>query len=141
MIFTNQYKQAIPYPIHMALQIPDNVITELNKPEFLEQIQNNRGLFFVKFGAEWCSPCKRIDPLVYSWFQRIQSDNVQCALLDIDDNFEVYALMKTKKIANGVPAIICYHKDNKNIVPTGVVIGANETEVNHFFEQSMKLLQ
>lgn len=42
-----------------------------------------RGYYAVKFGAAWCGPCKRLDPL----FKKIESEfpDVNFVSIDIDD--------------------------------------------------------
>ena len=135
MIFTNnQGKIAEQPPI---LEIPENVITELTKESFSEQLENNRGLFIIKFGAEWCGPCKKVDPLIYQWFTRLQGPTVQCAIIDIDESFEMYAFLKTKKMVNGIPAVLCYKKGNISFIPDDLVVGSDENQVNLFFQRCL----
>jgi hypothetical protein len=39
---------------------------------------------------------------------------ITSAIIDIDDNFEIYAFLKSKKMVNGVPVILCYKKGNQS---------------------------
>lgn len=138
LMFTNIHKEFVKEMT--TLEIPENVITELSKEQFSEQLKNNRGLFIVKFGAEWCGPCKRIDPLVYSWMSKMPHEYIQSAIIDIDDYFEIYAFLKSKKMVNGVPAILCYQRGNETYVPDFSVIGADEQQVNMFFQKCLTII-
>ena len=120
-----------------SVPIPSSVITELSKEQFGQALLNNPGALVIKFGAEWCGPCKRIEPLVHAWMEQFPP-TIQGAIIDIDDNFEVYALLKSKKQINGVPAIMCYKKGNLTVIPDHIVVGADEDQVNGFFNQCMK---
>ena len=82
--------------------------------EFREILEKNPGQVIIKFGAEWCKPCKQIEGLVTSWFQKMP-DTVQTVLIDVDESFELYAYMKTKKMIRGIPAILMYVKGNTNL--------------------------
>ncbi len=133
LAFTNiQRKIIVPMD---PLQMPENVITEMTKESFSQLLQTNTGFLIIKFGAEWCGPCKKIDPLVYTWMNKL-SDNpdIKCAIIDIDDNFDIYAFLKSKKMVNGVPAILSYRKGNLSWVPDKAVVGADETQINVFFQ-------
>jgi len=134
MIFTNSEKK----PIEKAppLTLPENAITEMNKESFAKLLHENTSALVIKFGAEWCGPCKKIDPLVYDWMGKLPT--LKCAIIDIDDNFEIYAFLKSKKMVNGVPAILCYKKGNRTWIPDHTVVGADETQVNLFFETCLK---
>ena len=87
MPFTNiQRKVIVPMD---PLTIPENVITELSKESFNDLLKTNQGLLIIKLGAEWCGPCKKIDPTVYEWFSKLSlKQNVKCAIIDIDESFE-----------------------------------------------------
>jgi thioredoxin 1 len=111
------------------------ILTEIqDRKHFAELLQKNPGLIVVKFGAEWCGPCKTIEPLVQSYFEQSPA-KVQCVKIDIDECFDVYAYLKSKKIVNGIPAILCYQKENLNYVPDDFVLGANSQEISSFFER------
>jgi thiol-disulfide isomerase/thioredoxin len=36
--------------------------------QFREYLHTNPGLIIIKFGADWCVPCKRIEKQVHDWF-------------------------------------------------------------------------
>jgi thioredoxin 1 len=138
MTFTNLQRKVIE-PME-PLTMPENVITEMSKDSFAQQLQMNKGILIIKFGAEWCGPCKKIDPLVYDWMNKLSTQpNVQCAIIDIDDNFEIYAFLKSKKMVNGVPVILCYKKGNNSWIPDKAVVGADERQVNIFFQECSQL--
>lgn len=138
MTFTNLQRKVIE-PME-PLTIPENVITEMSKDSFSQLLQTNNGLLIIKFGAEWCGPCKNIDPLVYYWMNKLSTHpNVQCAIIDIDESFEIYAFLKSKKMVNGVPVILCYKKGNISWIPDKAVVGADERQVNIFFQECFQL--
>jgi thioredoxin 1 len=117
---------------------PLPILTELrDRAHFAEVLQKNPGLFIVKFGAEWCGPCKKIEGLVHEWFEQT-NEKVQCAVIDVDEAFDVYAFLKSKKMVNGIPAILCYEKGNVNYVPNDVVIGADPEQVGLFFKRCLQ---
>jgi thioredoxin 1 len=138
MTFTNLQRKIIE-PME-PLTIPENVITEMTKESFAQLLQTNPGVLIIKFGAEWCGPCKKIDPLVYNLMSQISTNkNITCALIDIDENFEIYAFLKSKKMVNGVPVILCYKKGNITWIPDKAMVGADEPEVKRFFEACVQL--
>lgn len=115
--------------------MPLPILTEIrNVTHFAEILQNNPGVIIIKFGAEWCGPCKQIEQLVFDSFSRMPN-NVQCIIVDIDICFDIYSFLKTKKMINGVPALLCYYKNNLNYIPDDVVIGANKLQLNLFFQR------
>lgn len=114
------------------------VIKSMEKLTDLQQaLQNNPGVFIMKLGAEWCGPCKRIEGLVQSCMEQAP-DNVQCAVIDVDEAFEVYGFLKTKRVVNGIPAILGYYKGNLNYIPDEVVIGSDQKQVIAFFQRCYK---
>ena len=124
-------------PMSALVPLPDTVMTKMSKEEFVIALNDNPGALVIKFGAEWCGPCKRIDPMVYEWMSRLPP-TIQGAVIDIDDNFDIYALLKSKRIVNGVPVILCYKKGNLTPVPDHIVVGADESQIRQFFDVCMK---
>jgi thioredoxin 1 len=113
------------------------LLTEIrDKQHFADLLQENPGLLIIKFGATWCGPCKRIAGLVDEWFERLPV-NVQCAEIDIDECFEVYAFLQKNRRINGVPGILCYFKGNLNYIQNDSVVGADVNKVNAFFDRCM----
>jgi thioredoxin-like negative regulator of GroEL len=111
------------------------IITEItDRNHFMELLKANPGLFLIKFGAKWCGPCKTIDNGVKFYFEKMPS-NVQCAIIDIDKCPDVYSFLRSKRIVNGVPVILCYYQGNKTHVPDDIVIGADKKQIIDFFER------
>jgi thioredoxin-like negative regulator of GroEL len=111
-------------------------ITELSKNAFVNHLETNEDALIIKFGAEWCGPCKKIEGLVKN-FMNITRPGVKCAVIDVDDNFEIYAYFKSKKMISGIPTIFAYNKGNKTVVPDEVVVGADEFQIRMFFQKYM----
>ena len=101
---------------------------------------NNPGLVIIKFGAEWCGPCKKIETQVHNWLDSMP-ETVQSFIIDIDECFEIYAYLKTKKMVNGVPAILCYDKGNTSYIPSDSVIGGDPVGVDAFFKRCLAKVQ
>jgi len=97
-------------------------------------LQQNTGVFIVKLGAEWCGPCKRIEGLVKYCMDQAP-ENVQCVVIDVDEAIDIYGFLKTKRVVNGIPAILGYYKGNLNYIPDEVVIGADNSQVVAFFKR------
>lgn len=114
------------------------ILTEIpSKENFAQLLQTNPGLLIIKFGATWCGPCKKIEGLVDQWFNQMPA-TVQCAIVDVDDCFEIYAFLKTKKMVNGIPVILCYQKGNLNYIPNDSVVGADVNQINLFFQRCLQ---
>lgn len=110
-----------------------------NRNEFFASLNNNPGLIIVKFGADWCGPCKLIEEDVHRYFHSMP-DTVQCAIIDVDKTFDLYAFMKSKKITKGIPTILCYYKGNTHYVPDDVIVGADKQELHLFFKRCLETL-
>ena len=110
------------------------IITELDRTEFLNLIKCNEGLVIIKFTASWCGPCKTIAPFVNDQFKKTP-ESVTCANIDVDDNFDIFAYMKSKKMVKGVPTILAYKKENKTFAPDFSVSGSDKDELINFFRQ------
>ena len=103
---------------------------------FSEYLQTNPGLIIIKFGAEWCGPCKLVEKQVHDWFDRMP-ETVQGFIIDVDESFELYAFLKTKKMVSGVPVILCYDKGTLNYIPSDSIIGADKAGIDAFFQRCL----
>jgi thiol-disulfide isomerase/thioredoxin len=114
------------------------IITSL-KPEELFTLQrsyNNR-VIVVKFGAEWCKPCKKIKPLWNEWIT-IAPANIIIVDIDIDESIDLYVQLKAKKMVKGVPTILAFAGDVKRdqwYIPDDSVSGGNEGDVKNFLNR------
>lgn len=113
------------------------ILTELpNKLAFHSALNSNPGVIIIKFGAEWCGPCKKIEEHV-KILMNSMPENVQCYIIDIDESLEVYSFLKTKKMVKAIPSILAYYKNEETTyIPDDIVIGADAVAINEFFERS-----
>lgn len=145
MAFTNIYKEPIQMnqqPLEQDPELLKNTIRALSKAGFAKQLESNPGGLIIKFGAEWCGPCKKIEGLVYDWFSKLSPDFLRTAMVDIDDedSFDLYAFLKNKKMINGVPTILFYKKGNLTYIPDDSVVGADPNQVNLFFQRIINFI-
>jgi thiol-disulfide isomerase/thioredoxin len=103
-----------------------------SRDHFFRLLENNPGLVIVKLGATWCGPCKRIKPIVDGFFAS-SPENVICCEIDVDESFDLYAYLKSKRMVNGIPVILCYKKGNTNFIPDDSVTGADPGALDKFF--------
>ena len=102
------------------------VITEFdNRQQFQEFVSQYKGVFIVKFTADWCGPCKKIKDQVYNLYNNTKKTTVM-ADLNVDKNQDVYSSLKIKSI----PTFICYVRGIK----CDVLVGSDPADVNAFFE-------
>lgn len=70
---------------------------------FSEEVLNTEGAVLLDFGAEWCHPCKQLDPIVEELAEEWQG-KVKVLALDIDDNVQTTMQMGVM----GVPTLILF---------------------------------
>jgi thioredoxin-like negative regulator of GroEL len=109
---------------------------------FANLLSNNPGMIILKFGADWCGPCKRIEKDVNHFFSCLPQDgSVIYGEIDIDESIDVYAYLKSNKRVNGIPVILCYVRGQSNgIIPTFSITGADHAELGRFFAKCMACL-
>jgi thioredoxin 1 len=117
----NQYQKVI------ITQIKDRI-------QFAKLLENNIGLIIIKLGASWCGPCKKIKPVVDGFFASSPT-NVTCCDIDIDECFDVYSFLKSKKMVNGVPTMLCYKMGNHRFIPDASTSGSDPVALDSFFKQ------
>jgi|LauGreDrversion2_2_1035103.scaffolds.fasta_scaffold02726_4 thioredoxin 1 len=117
------------------------LITEIESLQaFQDLLTKNPGLIIIKFGAGWCGPCKKIEPVIDQWFNYLPAQ-VQCCKIDVDESIELYGFLKSKRRINGIPAVMCYQKGNLNYIPDDMVAGADVDQNNAFFQRCCKRLE
>jgi thioredoxin-like negative regulator of GroEL len=105
-----------------------------NRSEFINLLKVNPGLVIIKLGASWCKPCHQIRPVVEAFFAS-SPPNVVCCDIDVDESFDLYAYFKSKKMVNGIPAILCYKRGNLSFAPDDSVVGSGPQELAAFFRR------
>jgi thioredoxin 1 len=115
-----------------------SILTEIvDRNAFFTHLDNNPGAIIIKFGAEWCGPCKKIEGLVHQWMERLPA-SIQSFIVDIDESFDIYAFLKTKKMVNGIPAILVYYKGNISYIPDDFVSGTIVEDINALFLRAIE---
>jgi thioredoxin 1 len=115
------------------MSLSKEIISEIsNRDSFFHLLNNNPGLIVIKLGAQWCGPCKQIKHIVNGFFASSPLD-VVCADIDVDESFDFYSMLKSKKMVNGIPVLLCYKKGNITFIPDDIITGSNPTELHHFF--------
>jgi thioredoxin 1 len=111
------------------------VISEIaNRDAFFNLLKHNTGLIILKLGATWCGPCKKIEPVVHAFFATAPMD-VICGDIDVDVSFDFYSFLKSKKMVNGIPAMLCFKKGNDTFIPDDMVTGAEPMALSNFFRR------
>lgn len=105
-----------------------------SRDHFFRLLEKNPGLVIVKLGATWCGPCKKIKPVVDAFFAS-SPDNVICCEIDVDESFDLYSLLKSKKMVNGIPVILCYKMGNTSFIPNDSVTGSDPAQLDSFFKR------
>lgn len=109
------------------------VISEIvNRDAFFTLLQHNPGLIIIKLSAVWCGPCKLIEKSVHAFFATSPPE-VICADIDVDQSFDFYSFLKSKKMVNGIPVLLCYKKGNATYIPDDSVTGADPQGLHNFF--------
>ena len=114
--------------------MPLPIIKDIETRQQLQQhLQNNPGVFVIKFGAPWCGPRKVIEKDVEEYFSKMP-DNVQIASLNIDNCVDIYGFLKSKKMVKGIPALLAYYEGNEHYVPDEFVDGTKKEDLDYFFQ-------
>jgi thiol:disulfide interchange protein len=105
----------------------------MDRKQFIQVLEENPGVVIVKYGATWCKPCKLIEPYVNEK-KRTLGRNTAFYELDVDDDFDLYAHLKTKKQVVGVPVMLAFKKGNVTPYADKSITGTNRQDLDYFFE-------
>ena len=115
-----------------------SIITALTPAEFqLLQSKARHTLIVVKFGAEWCKPCKLIKGVCEEWAST-RPANIIYADIDIDESIDLYMAFKSKKMLRGVPVILAFNTEvarDKWYIPDFSVEGGDIAAVSAFLKK------
>ena len=116
------------------------IFEELEVENFKNLLQNiGNKIIIIKFSAEWCKPCEKIKPFVHENFNKL-NDTFIIFEIDIDESIDLYYVLKTKKMVNGIPSILAYYgNENRDMekwyIPSDSVIGGDTNQVKLFFDR------
>jgi len=97
-------------------------------------LPNNPGYIIVKFTADWCGPCKNIKNVVYDKFEDAPEE-VVCCDINVDNNSDIFAFFKSKKMVVGIPAIMVWKKGNTHFAPDDFISGGDPIAVHQFLSK------
>ena len=121
----------------MQVEISENSLREM-----INTLPANN-LIILRFTAEWCVPCKGINPICEQ-YKELLSKNIFFFEIDIDESIELFVKLKKCKMLNGVPALLAYKGGGESdtwYTPQDCVLGGNKTEVANFFERCMAMIK
>ena len=78
-------------------------IHDVTDDNFDALVKGSEGAVLVDFGAEWCHPCKQLDPIVEELAQE-WGERVKVVKLDSDANVDV----TTRYTVMGLPTLILF---------------------------------
>ena len=113
------------------MPVSDKTIS--TRTEFKTLLEENKSVVVLKIGAEWCGPCKKIEGLVHEYIEKLP-EVATCMVLDIDECFDLYAFLKSKKIVTAIPTLLAYYKGNTHYAPDEIVMGTKTEEIDLFFK-------
>ena len=101
------------------------------------QAEMTSQILIIKFGAEWCGPCKKIAPAFQTFIQSAPA-NIIFADIDVDESLDLYMALKKNKMVTGIPVFFAYYgqsQRDKWFIPDDSIVGADEKLVAQFFER------
>ena len=119
----------------------NKIITQLDVKQLQElQAKMTTQILIIKFGAEWCGPCKKIAPNYYDFIKTAPA-NIIFADIDIDESIDLYISLKRNKMVSGIPVFFAYYggvKRDKWFIPDDSIIGGDVKLVTEFFARCSK---
>lgn len=101
----------------------------------------------LKFHADWCAPCKVIGPKVKNMvIQKAEElKNYRNKFIyievDVDECFDLYAFLKSKKMVRGIPTVFLYKKEIYSkadesliFIPQSSISGAKEKDIQNLID-------
>jgi thiol-disulfide isomerase/thioredoxin len=106
---------------------------------FLQLLKDNPGVLIFKFTADWCKPCQTIKEDVNKMFNKISNEKILCIEVNVDESFDLFAFMKTKKMLKGIPTLLAYKKGNVHFAPDDSISGGDINEIIKFINRCKQM--
>lgn len=109
-----------------------DIVTHIeNRNVLMNLIKQNPGHIVIKLGADWCAPCKKIEKDVKEFFSKCPL-NVICCDIDIEESFDIYAYLKSKRMVDGIPTVLVYSRGNESFIPDHIHSGGDTVSFSSF---------
>lgn len=101
-----------------------------DRTTFRTLLAENPGTIVLKFGADWCAPCKRIEPLLQQLTPCLPP-TVQYIQMDLES--DLGSFLNAKKQIPGVPVFLVYRKGNLTPYADQCMSGPSDADLRTFF--------
>lgn len=81
-------------------------LRKLTQKEFVEKVLNIKGVKVVKFTADWCYPCKVIEPHLVK-LEKIYNGEIEFYEVDVEENIEI----ASKYDIVNIPTLLVFEDD------------------------------
>lgn len=110
-----------------------------SKKSFINIIEGDKNIVVFRFTSISCGPCQTVKPMIEEFKEKIKDNSdIHWYDIDTDESIEIFGMLKTKRIVNGIPAIICYMDENNSIYPDEFVLGADKKQLDILFDKLIK---
>ncbi|RNL67814.1 thioredoxin [Zhongshania marina] len=106
-----------------------SLIQQLQEQNFNETISNTKGPVLVDFWAEWCGPCKMMNPVLENLAGELDG-SVAIAKLNVDESPDIAQRYNVR----GIPTLLLFNNGELVAQRTGA---ASQQQVKAFIEQSL----
>jgi thiol-disulfide isomerase/thioredoxin len=113
----------------------DDMMSEQDLFKSQNELGDNE-MLVIKFSADWCVPCLGIKSLVEELVLTLPA-TVKYYEVDVAESIDLYQKLKTKRMLNGIPAILGYKGGKKDswYTPDDSVLGGDKVQIKAFFDR------
>ncbi|MDT8408156.1 MAG: thioredoxin TrxA [Wenzhouxiangellaceae bacterium] len=102
-------------------------ITHVSDASFEQEVIQSDGPVLVDYWAEWCGPCKMIEPLLHDLADEYQG-KLKIAKVNIDENQQITSQFKIR----GIPTLMIFNDGKVQGMKVGAV---TKGALKEFIEQ------